>query len=205
MTYAELKTTIADWLNRSDLDSVIPTFISLAEAELERKLRMREMEAQTTLAVSASPVELPADFLQFRVVVLDTGSRRVQLDVLSAEQFADFAAAHNPSGTPCVVAVIGNALHLAPAPDAEYNLEMVYYRKLARLSDQNPSNWLLESHPDAYLYGALQHSAPFLRDDDRLPVWAAKFANVVRELGGADERALFGNAKLRAACGAVRW
>ena len=35
-TYAELKTAVGDWLNRSDLDSVIPNFISLAEAQFNR-------------------------------------------------------------------------------------------------------------------------------------------------------------------------
>ena len=38
-TYAELKTAIANWLNREDLTSVIPDFISLAEADFNRKLR----------------------------------------------------------------------------------------------------------------------------------------------------------------------
>ena len=33
-TYTELKAAIADWLNRSDLTSQIPDFITLAEAEM---------------------------------------------------------------------------------------------------------------------------------------------------------------------------
>ena len=37
-TYAELKTSVADFLNRTDLTSAIPTFISLAEADLNRKI-----------------------------------------------------------------------------------------------------------------------------------------------------------------------
>jgi len=32
-TYTELKASIADWLNRSDLTAAIPDFISLAEAD----------------------------------------------------------------------------------------------------------------------------------------------------------------------------
>ena len=35
-TYATLKTAIADFLNRDDLTSVIPTFIALAEADMQR-------------------------------------------------------------------------------------------------------------------------------------------------------------------------
>ena len=36
MTYAELKTAIANYLNRSDLTSDIDTFIDNVEAELNR-------------------------------------------------------------------------------------------------------------------------------------------------------------------------
>ena len=38
-TYAELKSSIANWLNRDDLTSVIPDFISLAEAQIARDVR----------------------------------------------------------------------------------------------------------------------------------------------------------------------
>ena len=34
--YANLKDAVADWLDRSDLDSRIPDFISLAEARVNR-------------------------------------------------------------------------------------------------------------------------------------------------------------------------
>ncbi len=42
-TYNELKTSVGDWLNRTDLTTVIPDFIALAEAQIERQLRTRQM------------------------------------------------------------------------------------------------------------------------------------------------------------------
>ena len=47
-TYTELKTSLADWLYRSDLASVIPDFISLAESQVERQLRTRQMIVRAT-------------------------------------------------------------------------------------------------------------------------------------------------------------
>ena len=47
MTYAELKTNIANYLNRSDLTSYIDTFIDSTEAELNRRLRTKEMIKST--------------------------------------------------------------------------------------------------------------------------------------------------------------
>ena len=42
-SYSELKSSLADWLNRDDLTSVIPDFISLAEAQIERRLPTQKM------------------------------------------------------------------------------------------------------------------------------------------------------------------
>jgi len=66
--YSELQSDIADWLDRSDLSSHIPTFIKLAEARINRKLRVRQMEAvvQHTMVGESKRIALPTDFLQMR-------------------------------------------------------------------------------------------------------------------------------------------
>ena len=67
MTYAELKTQIASFLNRSDLTTEIADdFIKLAEADFNSKLRVRAMIAQVSITVNAETVALPTDFLQIR-------------------------------------------------------------------------------------------------------------------------------------------
>ena len=47
-TYDELKTAVANWLDRDDLTDRIPEFISLAEARFNRVLRLRSMETKQT-------------------------------------------------------------------------------------------------------------------------------------------------------------
>jgi len=44
-TYAQLKTSIADWLNRSDLTSAIADFITLAEADENVSIRVLKRES----------------------------------------------------------------------------------------------------------------------------------------------------------------
>ena len=61
--YSELTAEIGDWLNRSDLTSVIPTFISFAEVGLERVLRVRQMIARANATVDTQYGTVPADFL----------------------------------------------------------------------------------------------------------------------------------------------
>ena len=66
-TYTSLKASIANWLNRSDLTAEIQDdFIKLTEADLNSKLRVRSMIAQTDITINAETAALPTDFLQIR-------------------------------------------------------------------------------------------------------------------------------------------
>ena len=69
-TYAQLQTSIGDWLNRSDLTATIPDFIALAEAQIERTLRTRQMIVRDTLTFSTEYGSIPADFLETKSLKL---------------------------------------------------------------------------------------------------------------------------------------
>jgi hypothetical protein len=56
-------------------------------------------------------------------------------------------------------------------PDDTYTAEIIYYADFLPLDDTTTSNGLLVRAPDAYLYGALVASAPFLASDERIQVW----------------------------------
>ncbi len=51
-TYEGLKTAVADYLGRSDLEERIPYFIRLAELRMQRDVRCRVMERTATSAVT---------------------------------------------------------------------------------------------------------------------------------------------------------
>jgi len=61
-TYTDLQTAAGDWLNRADLTSVIPTFISLAEAKFNRELRTRDMLIRSEAITTNEFVAVPSDF-----------------------------------------------------------------------------------------------------------------------------------------------
>ena len=46
MTYAQLQTAVEAWTHRTDLATLLPTFVGHAEARLNRDLRVRQMEAE---------------------------------------------------------------------------------------------------------------------------------------------------------------
>jgi hypothetical protein len=184
-TYADLQAEIASWLRRSDLTVEIPSFIALAEAQMNRRLRVRQMTARLCDSWTGEYVDLPADFLSERLVKLIVGGTAHVLRYLTPEEM-DAKVRTVAAGRPRFYALYGGELRLHPKPDTTYAAELVYLQALPALSDANPSNWLLASHPDAYLYGALTQSAPYLRADERLQTWTALFGAVLTDIENGD-------------------
>jgi len=186
--YTDLKASVADFLNRSDLTSVIPDFITMAEADLNRTLRVREMSIRTRAPIDSQYVKLPADFLGMRNIDLLTDP--VTPMTYKNLQNLDIHRVGDATGKPIYYSIVQNNIEFAPVPDGTYTIEIVYYQKVPTLSS-NTTNWLLDNHPDAYLYGTLQHSAPYLQSDERVGVWAGKYQQVIEQITTSDEKAKF--------------
>jgi len=187
-TYAELKTSIGDWLNRSDLTSVIPDFISLAEAQIERTLRARQMIVRANASFDAQYGAVPSDFLETKSLKLTSTNPQTPLEFLSIDALDQKAAEYTASGKPRFFGVVGGQLRIVPTPDSTYTTELTYYAKLSKLSTSNTSNWLLASSPDIYLYGSLLQAAPYLQDDARIQTWATLYERALNDLQTADDR-----------------
>jgi len=188
-TYTELQASVADFLNRSDLTSVIPDFITMCEADINRNLRVHDMVMRTRAPINSQYVKLPPDFLGMRNIDLLTDP--VTPMSYKNLQNLDIHRAGDPTGKPLYYSVMKDNLEFAPVPDGEYTVEIVYYRKIPALSADNATNWLLDEHPDAYLYGSLQHSAPYLQADDRIGLWAGKYNQILEQIKKSDEQAKF--------------
>ncbi|MEQ8736699.1 MAG: hypothetical protein RIC29_17385 [Rhodospirillaceae bacterium] len=188
-TYAELQSAIADWLNRTDLAARIPDFIALTESSLNRDLRTQDMVASATLATVAGngSVTLPDDVVELRTVVLDANPKAV-LSFLP-RQALEARYALCGSGRPVGYSVLGRTLKLGPTPDAAYAISVTYYTSISALSDTVTSNWVLQAHPDLYLYGALVQASPYLGDDARAGVWAGLYARALDAVESTDNRA----------------
>ena len=195
-TYAELKTAIANWLNRDDLTSVIPDFISLAEADMDRKVRHWRMEERATANIDARYTQLPSGFMEAVRFHLDVDERPIELVTpLSLQTYRRRNA--DTTGRPQYYSIIAGQLEVWPTPDGTYTGELYYYARTAALTDSNTSNWILQYFPDAYLYGALMHSAPYLVDDQRTGVWASLYQAAIDGINSNNEKAKFGGSGLR--------
>ena len=196
-TYAELKTSIADFLNRDDLTSVIPDFITMAEAEMQRRIRHWRQEKRSTAELDTQYSAIPADFLEVISFHISSGDYK-SLELISRAQMQDRRyRSGDASGKPAFYAITAGEIEVYPTPDGTYTAELYYYSRISALSASNTSNWVLEYFPDAYLYGSLVHSAPYLKDDPRLQTWAALSKNAIDGINMESESSKFGGSGRR--------
>ena len=195
-TYSELQGAVADWLNRDDLAAVVPQFITLTEADMNRKIRDWRMEKRSDASLEAQFSVLPSDWLETVRIGLTGSSSRLEL--VSDGALAEMRAMRRDGvGKPTHYAHTAGSLELFPTPDATYEAELVYVAKITSLSNTNTTNWLLGAAPDAYLYGALMQAAPYLKDDARIAIWGGLYAEAINNLNSSSERARYSGAGLR--------
>lgn len=195
-TYTELQDAVANWLARDDLTSRIPEFITLAEAKFNRVLLHPRMETRDTLTVDTnltSPefLDLPTDFQTMRSVRLSGVTGKPRLQFMTQTQMDDYRfSTDNVTGQPVYFSIVGDQMELAPTPNEDFDVEIVYRGNIPAMAS-NSTNWLLTLAPDLYLYGALLESAPYIQNDERLSVWGTAVATVIDQLNAHGERQSF--------------
>jgi len=194
--YSELKTAVATWVNRSDLTSRIPEFITMSEAAIGRDVRIRQMEKRATADISTQYADMPSDFLLQRNIQIN-GSSQDRLKFLTPEQM-DMYRSSQTVGPPKNYSIIGTEFQFKPIPDTTYEIEIAYFARFTALSGDNDTNWLLTNQPEIYLYGALVQASPFFDDDERVTTWATLYNSAVAAINDQDNKARYSGAALRA-------
>jgi hypothetical protein len=178
-TYSGIIEAVERWLDRDDLNNLVPDFITLAEKRINRALRSIDMEsiATTPLIDGQLAYELPCDYVAARNIYVD--SLEVNLNYL----------------TPDVMSTIDKALpigyytikdgHIYLNNGATGNLVVEYYKAYPALSTTNQSNWLTANAPDLLLYGSLLEAEAYMVEDERIPVWTQAFYKGIEDINDA--------------------
>jgi hypothetical protein len=191
-TYTGLKDAVADWLDRSDLTSRIPDFITLAEARINRDLRIRPMEVRSTMTTTTGQryFNLPGGYVQMRNIQLNTDPIRA-LEYITPEML-DRLYGGSSKGVPRAYTLIGDEIQLAPVPDSGYTLEMAFYEKFTPLGDGTSgtvtNNWLTNNAPDVLLYGSLLEAEPFIKNDERIQLWLSAYSGAINKIQLTDDK-----------------
>jgi hypothetical protein len=192
-TYSELKTSLADWLHRGGLTTVVSDFITLCEADFNRRIRIAEMEVRASATFDEGYEDLPTDFLELREVKVNTTPVK-SLMYMTPQQMTEFYPTL-VSGTPEYYAITGSQIRLNRTPTEE--VEIAYYIRIPALSDDEPTNWMLTNHPDLYLYGSLVQAEPYIKNDKRLPMWKSMYEVALKQVEDADKKARWNGGPLQ--------
>ena len=195
--YTELKTAVANWLDRDDLTDRIPEFIALAEAKFNRTLRLRSMEAKYTANTVAAQrnLALPTGYIQMRNFQVNT-SPLTTLSYVTPEIY-DRLWGGSTSGIPKFYTILANEISLGPIPASVVEVEMLFYKNFENLSSTVATNWLITNAPDAYLYGAMMQAEPFIMNDERVALWGASLSKAIQELQEQDNKDRHSGSALR--------
>jgi hypothetical protein len=184
-----LKSTASDWLDRDDLDTKIPVFILMAEALFNRELRTPDMEKTTTGQVSGEDTPLPDDYLAMRAIYEEGSPDRPLKGIAPSAIRQDF---DGTTGSPVAYALISGGIRLVPPPSASLLVTMDYWARIDALSTANPSNWLLEKHPDVYLWGTLFYAEAHLDNATRAGQWKSLLDEAISRINRAASNDRYG-------------
>ena len=195
--YTELKTAVANWLDRSDLTDRIPEFIALAEERFNRVLRLRSMETKETASTVAGQrnLALPAGYIQMRNFQVNS-SPLTTLSYVTPEIY-DRVWGGSTSGTPKFYTILANEVSFGPIPGSVMEVEMLFYKKFDNLSVSTTTNWLITNAPDIYLYGSMLEAEPFIMNDERVPLWAQALQQGISDLQEQDNKDRHSGSALR--------
>lgn len=198
--YTDLKSSIANWLNRSDLTTEISgDFIALAEADFNAKLRIRQMEQIDEITINAETITVPTGFISVRSLYILSGSTKYNVEYITPANLFKTKGS-STSGLPRVYSIESDdateSFRFAPTPDTSYTGYLQYYKAFDNLSDSVASNYILSAHPAIYLYGSLYHASNFLGgiDPNQTAQWMNMYSMALERCENNDRQDSYGGA-----------
>lgn len=198
-TFSTVKTAVADWLDRDDIDDAIDQFIQFAERRIYRggrhiltneriaPVRIRAMETALSVTIANGVAAVPADYLELRYVYVDT-SAVVTLQQKPPAWIVERYPIRSSDGIPHFIARDGENFMFGPYPDSGYTIKGSYYQELTTLSTSNETNWFTTNAPDLLVYGALCESAGYVGNDERLALWEGRYEAAREAVQEQDEQ-----------------
>lgn len=192
MTYDSLVENIQSYLERTDAATLdkIPLFIMLAEQVIASQIKfLGNLTVNTsTMTAGQNVIDKPARW--HKTVSMNITVDGVRQPVLTRryEYLREYWPNPTLEGTP-VFYCDYDYTHwmVAPTPDAAYNFEVLYYERVQPLDSSNQTNWFTIYAPQALLYGSLLQAMPFLKNDDRIPMWQGQYKLIMDILTAEDK------------------
>jgi hypothetical protein len=187
MTYDSLVLDIRSYLERTDAATLdkIPTFIMLAEQVIATELKFlgNLTVATSTMVQGQATIDKPARWRKTVSINVTVAGERRPVLLRKYEYLREYWPDPALTDTPLYYCDYDYTHWLvAPTPAAAYNYEVLYYERSQPLDESNQTNWFTQYAPQALLYGSLLQAMPFLKNDERIPMWKAQYDQVMQVL-----------------------
>ena len=188
-TYAGLKDALQSFSHRNDVASRLDDFIDLAESEMNRWVRIRDMETRVSTPTSGRYMALPTGFLEMRRVKLVSGSQYYEMQYSTPEGMHITADSNMPK-----LYTVTSQVEFDRTPDSTYNIEFQYYAAPTALSSINTSNSILTRFPSIYLFGSLWALYLWSLQEDKSDYYYQKFMSEIKSANRQDSKGRHGPA-----------
>lgn len=192
MTYDSLFENIQSYLERTDQATIdkIPTFIMLAEQVIAADLKfLGNLTVNTsTMVLGDAVIEKPARWHKTVSMNVTVNGQRQPVLLRKYEYIRNYWPNATQTDVPLFYCDYDYTHWLVgPTPNAAYSFEILYYERVQPLSSSNQTNWFTEYAPQAMLYGSLLQAMPFLKNDERIPMWQAQYSQIIDVLKAEDK------------------
>lgn len=207
MTYNSLVAQVTSYLNRTDTATLdqIPNFIYQAEQRICRESKNVGLEVYVTgtFITNNSVIAKPARWRRNITFNYGTGVLNNTRNTILLRSY-EFCRAYWPDPTlsapPKFYADYGYYnLLIVPTPDQAYPFELGYLQLPDPISPNNQTNWITNYAPDVFLYATLLEAMPFLKDDERIPVWKEYYDRGLSSLNQQDDQRIYDRSGNRSA------
>ena len=182
--YNAFVSTVESYLARTDLTSVIPDFVQMAQLRMSRDLRTERMLKVATTTPTDNKVAFPSDFLELREMHFQ-GNPPILLEFQTPDLF--FRNGQTTlSGRSHYFTMLGTEFQFAPTQDTDYTIQILYYAQPTFISSTTSSNLFLAYYPDALLYATLAEAEPYLYNDPRVTTWSSLYDRAIANIKTSD-------------------
>ena len=192
MTYDSLTENVRSYLERTDTATLekIPLFIMLAEQVIAADLKiLGTITVQaSTMTTGSNVIDKPARWHKTVSMNITVAGKRQPVLLRKYEYIRSYWPDPAQTDVPLYYCDYDYTHWLVgPTPDDDYSFEVLYYERVQPLDSSNQTNWFTIYAPQALLYGTLLQSMPFLKNDDRIPMWQAQYDLIMATLKNEDK------------------
>jgi hypothetical protein len=191
MTYDSLVENIQSYLERTDTATLekIPLFIMLAEQIIASQIKfLGNLTVNTsTMVPNVGILDKPARWHKTVSMNVTVAGERQPVLLRKYEYLREYWPDGTLTGVPAYYGDYDYTHWLvAPTPALAYSFEVLYYERIQPLDSSNQTNWFTTYAPQALLYGSLLQAMPFLKNDERMPMWQANYDQIMQTLKQED-------------------